>query len=279
MKIKNMKILLFKYVQEILLPEGYRSQLDEEVALYYFRIVVLRTDHYSWNLASIDSCLFSLQYEEKEVSIIRRINMSVERSLVCFQQVVDSVSWFNSPPYHPSSQESTLAPLHIASLNQNNSKYPNSLHSPSEDVRPAIVGGDASILDIFQALDTAATVDFGNNQSRHYNTLATTLSSHQQYPISSVSRSMELKCHKCNGVYASHTALSRHSCTAGIVKHLKCPWPYCTYSTFRNDHLKIHVRKHTGERPYRCPHCEYRCNQKSQLNGHVAKKHMTPSND
>lgn len=81
----------------------------------------------------------------------------------------------------------------------------------------------------------------------------------------------DMKCNKCNALIPNRELFLNHRC---VEKNLSCPWPLCEYKTFRVDHLKIHVRKHTGERPYHCTYCDYRCNQKSQLNGHIYKKHM-----
>ena len=40
------------------------------------------------------------------------------------------------------------------------------------------------------------------------------------------------------------------------------------YSKFIN-----HYRTHTGEKPFSCPHCPYRGNQKSNLTVHMLNKH------
>ncbi len=43
----------------------------------------------------------------------------------------------------------------------------------------------------------------------------------------------------------------------------------CNFKTCYRSHFVIHMRIHTGEKPYRCPHCEKAFNQSGQLTTHI----------
>ncbi|XP_067684404.1 gastrula zinc finger protein XlCGF26.1-like [Haliotis asinina] len=53
-----------------------------------------------------------------------------------------------------------------------------------------------------------------------------------------------------------------------------CSWKGCGKSFRDNYNLKCHYCLHTGEKPLKCPHCEFRCVQQASLNCHVKKMHF-----
>ncbi|KAL7640446.1 UNVERIFIED_CONTAM: hypothetical protein RMT77_008721 [Armadillidium vulgare] len=55
--------------------------------------------------------------------------------------------------------------------------------------------------------------------------------------------------------------------------HHQCP--YCPYVTYKKFNLTKHIRKHTGETPFRCPFCQYSTSDKSNLKPHIFAKHKS----
>lgn len=51
--------------------------------------------------------------------------------------------------------------------------------------------------------------------------------------------------------------------------------PICLKRCLRPAHMRIHMRTHTNEKPYMCPHCGYRAAQKSNLKTHILARHWS----
>ena len=59
--------------------------------------------------------------------------------------------------------------------------------------------------------------------------------------------------------------------TAASGKIPQCPI-CCKMFRWANE-VVIHLRTHTGERPFPCPYCEYRATQRGALKRHLSVKH------
>ncbi|XP_050722087.1 protein tramtrack, beta isoform-like isoform X3 [Eriocheir sinensis] len=76
--------------------------------------------------------------------------------------------------------------------------------------------------------------------------------------------------HKCN--YCPYSSARKHSLTVHMRTHtgekpFSCP--YCSYRCSKKVNLKIHIRTHTGEKPFTCQQCSFRAAQKVNLLRHI----------
>jgi hypothetical protein len=59
----------------------------------------------------------------------------------------------------------------------------------------------------------------------------------------------------------------------------ECTYQGCNYAASQATHLAIHVRTHTGEKPYKCHHCNDRFSNSGNRDAHEKRRHELKNNE
>lgn len=79
-----------------------------------------------------------------------------------------------------------------------------------------------------------------------------------------------IACHHCSKCFSDQKLLDIHLKYVG----LSFPCDLCGNVYARKENLKSHLRKHTGETPYKCTYCDAKFNMSYKLKDHVNSKHL-----
>uniref|UniRef100_A0A1Q3F944 Putative ovo n=1 Tax=Culex tarsalis TaxID=7177 RepID=A0A1Q3F944_CULTA len=79
----------------------------------------------------------------------------------------------------------------------------------------------------------------------------------------------KFRCFKCNITFDTVEQKNEHA-----RQHFKCK--FCVASFLQMNDLRRHMRKHTNERPYPCPHCTQAFQRVEHVNSHVKQIHSRP---
>ena len=130
------------------------------------------------------------------------------------------------------------------------------------------------------AADSTVAVDATSNSGNTAAAAAAVAAAPDQHTVATTPKGLSyvFYCPKCEGLFSQQSTLRSHTCTGvvqsedvsstGIVANkLQCR--FCMKLFSRTWTLNVHMRTHTGERPYKCTVCDKAFSDKSNMRQHT----------
>ena len=82
-------------------------------------------------------------------------------------------------------------------------------------------------------------------------------------------------CPICNNGFSNKSNLKTHiSSIHNKILPYKCPYPNCSKKYSSKIRLNVHIRTHTGEKPYKCKICLKAFNENGNLKAHISRHEL-----